>query len=227
MVPLNWPLDAPSPQDMRWLPVEDASAVVACRNAVLGHGGPAAVPRRPPRPARPRGHRGRLQPVQTCPSGRLVAVRRTGRRPAGDCARHHRRRTGPGRRRTRPCATATPPRARWASAWARSGGWPTSATCTPRRATGRRWPRDSAPERPPAASAGPPAGLAWSGPSPAKSNAATSTGRSGWTTRSPRSCVTGSATARWPPRRPRPGWPPSSTSPTASRPRWSSGRTGG
>ena len=35
MVPLNWPLTAPSPQDMRWLPVEDASAVVACRNAVL------------------------------------------------------------------------------------------------------------------------------------------------------------------------------------------------
>ena len=36
MVPLNWPLAAPSPQDMRWLPVEDASAVVACRNAALG-----------------------------------------------------------------------------------------------------------------------------------------------------------------------------------------------
>ena len=36
MVPVNWPLVAPSPQDMRWLPVEDASAVVACRNAVLG-----------------------------------------------------------------------------------------------------------------------------------------------------------------------------------------------
>ena len=35
MVPLNWPLTAPSPQDMRWLPVEDASAVVACRNAAL------------------------------------------------------------------------------------------------------------------------------------------------------------------------------------------------
>jgi hypothetical protein len=30
-------------------------------------------------------------------------------------------------------------RARWASAWARSGGWPTSATCTPCRATGRPW----------------------------------------------------------------------------------------
>ena len=35
MVPLNWPLTAPSPQDMRWLPVEEASAVVACRNAAL------------------------------------------------------------------------------------------------------------------------------------------------------------------------------------------------
>jgi anti-sigma regulatory factor (Ser/Thr protein kinase) len=35
VVPLNWPLKAPSPQDMRWLRVEDASAVAASRNAVL------------------------------------------------------------------------------------------------------------------------------------------------------------------------------------------------
>ena len=35
MVALNWPLQAPSPRDMRWLAVEDASAVVACRNAGL------------------------------------------------------------------------------------------------------------------------------------------------------------------------------------------------
>jgi anti-sigma regulatory factor (Ser/Thr protein kinase) len=35
VVPLNWPLMAPAPQDMRWLSVEDASAVGACRNAVL------------------------------------------------------------------------------------------------------------------------------------------------------------------------------------------------
>ena len=34
MVPLNWPLQAPSPQDMRWLRVEEASAVAACRAAV-------------------------------------------------------------------------------------------------------------------------------------------------------------------------------------------------
>ena len=34
MVPLNWPLQAPPPQDMRWLQVEDASAVPACRQAV-------------------------------------------------------------------------------------------------------------------------------------------------------------------------------------------------
>ena len=33
MVPLNWPLKAPLPQDMRWLLVEDASAVAASRNA--------------------------------------------------------------------------------------------------------------------------------------------------------------------------------------------------
>jgi len=35
VVPLNWALTAPSPQDMRWLLVEDASAVAACRNAAL------------------------------------------------------------------------------------------------------------------------------------------------------------------------------------------------
>jgi anti-sigma regulatory factor (Ser/Thr protein kinase) len=32
--PMNWPLQAPPPQDMRWLRVEDASAVAACRKAV-------------------------------------------------------------------------------------------------------------------------------------------------------------------------------------------------
>jgi anti-sigma regulatory factor (Ser/Thr protein kinase) len=37
--PSNWPLMAPPPQDMRWLRVEDASAVVACRNAVLAMAG--------------------------------------------------------------------------------------------------------------------------------------------------------------------------------------------
>src|SRR5262249_43467903 len=31
----NWPLQAPAPQDMRWLRVEDASAVAAARNAAL------------------------------------------------------------------------------------------------------------------------------------------------------------------------------------------------
>jgi anti-sigma regulatory factor (Ser/Thr protein kinase) len=35
VVALSWPLLAPPPQDMRWLAVEDASAVVACRNAGL------------------------------------------------------------------------------------------------------------------------------------------------------------------------------------------------
>jgi anti-sigma regulatory factor (Ser/Thr protein kinase) len=33
VVPLSWPLRAPPPQDMRWLRVEDASAVAACRKA--------------------------------------------------------------------------------------------------------------------------------------------------------------------------------------------------
>ncbi|HEY2523347.1 MAG TPA: ATP-binding SpoIIE family protein phosphatase [Streptosporangiaceae bacterium] len=33
MVALNWPLQAPAPQDMRWLAVEDASAVASCRTA--------------------------------------------------------------------------------------------------------------------------------------------------------------------------------------------------
>ena len=44
MVPLNWPLRAPSPQDMRWLQVEDASAVAACRNAVLTMAGRLEFP---------------------------------------------------------------------------------------------------------------------------------------------------------------------------------------
>ena len=44
MVPLNWPLKAPSPQDMRWLRVEDASAVAACRNAVLTMAGRLEFP---------------------------------------------------------------------------------------------------------------------------------------------------------------------------------------
>ena len=35
MVPLNWPLLAPAPADMRWLSVEDASAVPSCRSASL------------------------------------------------------------------------------------------------------------------------------------------------------------------------------------------------
>jgi anti-sigma regulatory factor (Ser/Thr protein kinase) len=33
--PENWPLQAPPPQDLRWLQVEDVSAVAACRNAAL------------------------------------------------------------------------------------------------------------------------------------------------------------------------------------------------
>jgi anti-sigma regulatory factor (Ser/Thr protein kinase) len=32
---VDWPLQAPPPQDRRWLRVEDASAVAACRNAAL------------------------------------------------------------------------------------------------------------------------------------------------------------------------------------------------
>jgi len=32
---VNWPLQAPPPQDRRWLRVEDVSAVTACRNAAL------------------------------------------------------------------------------------------------------------------------------------------------------------------------------------------------
>jgi anti-sigma regulatory factor (Ser/Thr protein kinase) len=42
--PPNWPLKAPPPQDMRWLRVEDASAVVACRNAVLAMAGRLEFP---------------------------------------------------------------------------------------------------------------------------------------------------------------------------------------
>ena len=35
MVTLNWPLVAPTPADMRWIRVEDPSAVTACRQAGL------------------------------------------------------------------------------------------------------------------------------------------------------------------------------------------------
>jgi anti-sigma regulatory factor (Ser/Thr protein kinase) len=35
-LPESWPLRAPSSQDLRWLRVEDGSAVAACRNAALG-----------------------------------------------------------------------------------------------------------------------------------------------------------------------------------------------
>ncbi len=44
MVALNWPLKAPPPQDMRWLRVEDVSAVTACRNAVLTMAGRLQFP---------------------------------------------------------------------------------------------------------------------------------------------------------------------------------------
>jgi anti-sigma regulatory factor (Ser/Thr protein kinase) len=44
VVPLNWPLKAPSPQDMRWLRVEDVSAVAACRNAVMTMAGRLGFP---------------------------------------------------------------------------------------------------------------------------------------------------------------------------------------
>lgn len=44
MVPLNWPLLAPSPRDMRWLRVEDPSAVAAARNAVLALAGRLGFP---------------------------------------------------------------------------------------------------------------------------------------------------------------------------------------
>ena len=33
---VDWPLQAPPPQDRRWLRVEDASAVAASRTAALG-----------------------------------------------------------------------------------------------------------------------------------------------------------------------------------------------
>ncbi|MGH3231007.1 MAG: anti-sigma regulatory factor [Streptosporangiaceae bacterium] len=44
MVALNWPLKAPVPQDMRWLPVEEASAVAACRAAGVALAGRLGFP---------------------------------------------------------------------------------------------------------------------------------------------------------------------------------------
>jgi anti-sigma regulatory factor (Ser/Thr protein kinase) len=44
VVPLNWPLKAPAPQDMRWLWVEDVSAVASCRTAALTLAGRLGFP---------------------------------------------------------------------------------------------------------------------------------------------------------------------------------------
>jgi anti-sigma regulatory factor (Ser/Thr protein kinase) len=44
VVPLNWPLRAPAPRDMRWLAVEDASAVPSCRSASLALAGRLGFP---------------------------------------------------------------------------------------------------------------------------------------------------------------------------------------
>jgi anti-sigma regulatory factor (Ser/Thr protein kinase) len=44
VVTLNWPLAAPAPEDMRWLRVEDPSAVAACRGAGLALAGRLRFP---------------------------------------------------------------------------------------------------------------------------------------------------------------------------------------
>ncbi len=44
MVALNWPVKAPPPQDLRWLRVEDASAVAACRSAATALAGRLQFP---------------------------------------------------------------------------------------------------------------------------------------------------------------------------------------
>jgi anti-sigma regulatory factor (Ser/Thr protein kinase) len=44
VVPLNWPLAAPAPEDMRWLRVEDPSAVAACRAAATSLSGRLRFP---------------------------------------------------------------------------------------------------------------------------------------------------------------------------------------
>jgi anti-sigma regulatory factor (Ser/Thr protein kinase) len=44
MVTLNWPVAAPAPEDMRWLRVEDPSAVAACRSAAVALAGRLRFP---------------------------------------------------------------------------------------------------------------------------------------------------------------------------------------
>jgi anti-sigma regulatory factor (Ser/Thr protein kinase) len=44
VVTLNWPLKAPVPRDMRWLPVEDLSAVAGCRQAAVALAGRLGFP---------------------------------------------------------------------------------------------------------------------------------------------------------------------------------------
>ena len=222
MVPLNWPLRAPSPQDMRWLRVEDASAVAACRNAVLTMAGrlefPAARADQLALAVTEAASNLYKHARQGC---LLLAVNRDAEEPGIELVTVD---SGPGL----PDVSA-----------ALRDGHSTAGTLgiglgairrladycdlysVPGHGTSlaaRFWPAP----RPPR-----PAGPAWSGPSPARSNAATSTGRSRRATSGRPSFVTGSVTVRWPPRPPRPEWPPSSMSPHASRPRCSSELTSG
>ena len=96
-----------------------------------------------------------------------------GRRQAGHRDGDHRRRARLPRHRAPRCATATPPAAPWASGSAPSAASPTSATCTrcPGHGTAlvaRFWP---APRPPRSAAPG------WSGRSPGRPSAATSSAR--------------------------------------------------
>ena len=139
VVALSRPLRRPAPQDMRWLRGRGPQRGRGLPQCRAGAGQPAEVPGRARRRARPRGDRSGLEPAQARSPGSAAAGRQPGCRPARDRARDDRFRPGAERCRRGACETATPPRARSASAWARSGGWRTSATCTRCPATGRPW----------------------------------------------------------------------------------------
>ena len=226
VVPLNWPLQAPPPQDMRWLRVEDASAVAACRNAVLTLAGRLEFPAA-------RADQLALAVTEAASNlykharqGSLLLCRQPGRRSARDRARHH-------RLRDRVCRT-------WRAAL--RDGHSTAGTLgiglgairrladfcdlysVPGHGTAlvaRFWPAPGAP-------AGVRCARAWSGRSPARPNAATPTRRSrpgdtddGRPVRRARSRPAGRRGGRGGGgRRPR-------ASPRASRPRCSSALTGG
>ena len=237
---MSWPLRAPPPQDMRWLRVEDASAVPACRMAVQ------VMAERLRFPA---ARTGQLALAVTEAASNLhkhaeqgsllLCVNRDGPQPGIDLVTID---AGPGVRDMGAAVRdghstagtlgiglgAIRRLADFADLYSRPGhGTALAARFRAVLAGG------TTPQTPPGLG-GLPAPQTplprWAGlvrPITGETECGDAYGAVQAVTRSPPCCVTGSATARWPPRRPPRGWPPCWTIPRPSRPRCWSGRTGG